>query len=112
MATPAHRLPLIAKSGFEFRGPGLQGRHTCCFDVPPKLHISTNTEPMSHYMTPENKRQLVKVIGREDVGEIVHGGHNFGSVSPVYCVGVHFPSDGFCGYYDKTKVTYLDASGN
>lgn len=64
---------------------------------------------MSEFITPEQDRKLVKVIGREDIGEVVHGGHNFGSMTAVYCVGIHFPSDGFCGYYDSRRVTYLDS---
>lgn len=63
---------------------------------------------MKNYLTPENERQLVKVEGRDDLGEIVHGGHNFGSIRSIYCVGIHFPKDGFCGYYDINRVTYLD----
>ncbi|MHA7142889.1 hypothetical protein ACX80T_15310 [Arthrobacter sp. Sr33] len=63
---------------------------------------------MKNYLTPENGRQLVKVEGRNDIGEIVNGGHNFGSVRAIYCVGIHFPEDGFCGYYDKNRVTSVE----
>jgi hypothetical protein len=62
---------------------------------------------MGEYITPASKRKLVKVIGREELGEVVHGGHNFGALSNVYCVGVRFPSDGFCGYYDTNMVTFV-----
>jgi len=64
---------------------------------------------MSGYITTEDKRRLVKVIGRDEPGEVVHGGHNFGSMGAVYCVGVRFPSNGFCGYYDVNMVTFVEA---
>lgn len=75
--------------------------------IPQPAVFPPNTGAMSIYITPENKRKLVKVMGREDLGEIVHPGHNFGSLGAVYCVGVHFPLDGFCGYYSADRVTYV-----
>lgn len=80
--------------------------------IPQPAIFPSNTGAMTNFITPENKRKLVKVIGREDVGEIVHGGHNFGSLGAVYCVGVHFPLDGFCGYYSADRVTYVTEAEN
>ena len=44
----------------------------------------------------------VKVRGREEVGVIVDGGKNIGS---LYCVGVHFESTGEVIYYAQSAVT-------
>jgi hypothetical protein len=62
---------------------------------------------MTTFRTPKHSRQLVKVEGRDDIGEIVDGGYNVGSVTSIYCVGVHFPKDGLCAYYAKDRVTHL-----
>jgi hypothetical protein len=50
----------------------------------------------------------VRVPGREEIGEVVDEGHNFGSAPAIYCVGVHFPSTGECIYYDKTRVETVE----
>jgi len=48
-------------------------------------------------------RQRVRVPGRDDIGEIVDPGKNFGPTG-IYCVGIHFPSTGECVYYDRARV--------
>lgn len=61
------------------------------------------------FKVPDNKRRYVKVPGRDDVGEVLTSGHNFGSLHHIYTVGVHFPLDGLCAYYDSARVTYVDS---
>ena len=46
-------------------------------------------------------RRRVRVPGREEIGEVVQGGKNVGS---VYCVAVYFPSTGECVYYEQSRV--------
>lgn len=60
------------------------------------------------FVSPENKRQYVTVPGRNDVGEVMHPGTNFGSLTTVMAVGIHFPLDGACAYYESSRVTYVD----
>lgn len=60
------------------------------------------------FLVPVNKRKYVTVPGRTDIGEVVVGGMNFGSLHSIYAVGVHFPLDGMCAYYDSNRVTYVD----
>jgi hypothetical protein len=50
----------------------------------------------------------VRVPGRNDIGELVDGGKNFGMNPSIYCVGIHFPSTGECIYYDKSRIEYVD----
>lgn len=50
----------------------------------------------------------VRVPGREDLGQVVEGGHNFGDTRTIRCVGVYFPVDGLCAYYAVDKVTFID----
>ena len=52
--------------------------------------------------------RMVRVKGREDLGEVLEGGHNFGDTRTIRCVGVHFPLDGLCAYYAVDKVTFID----
>lgn len=66
---------------------------------------------MSEYKTPHQTRRLVRVEGRDDVGEIIDRGHNFVSASPIYCIRVHFPKDGLCAYYDSKRVTIVESGG-
>lgn len=52
--------------------------------------------------------RLVRVAGREDLGEVVENGHNLGDTRTIRCVGVYFPLDGLCAYYAADKVTFID----
>jgi hypothetical protein len=54
------------------------------------------------------RAQKVRVLGRDDIGELVDGGKNFGTNPPMYCVGIHFPETGECVYYDKSRIEYVD----
>jgi hypothetical protein len=47
----------------------------------------------------------VRVVGREEIGEVINEGKNLGSSFNVYAVMVHFPSSGECVYYDKSRVS-------
>ncbi|WP_284982367.1 hypothetical protein [Arthrobacter sp. efr-133-TYG-118] len=66
---------------------------------------------MANFRTREEDRKLVRVEGREDIGEIIDRGHNVGTLQGIYCVGVHFPKDGLCAYYAIDRVTYVTADG-
>ncbi len=57
---------------------------------------------------PTKQPRRVRVPGRDDIGELVDGGKNFGMDPSIYCVGIHFPSTGECVYYDKSRVQYVD----
>ncbi|MDQ1684132.1 MAG: hypothetical protein QOC82_869 [Frankiaceae bacterium] len=48
--------------------------------------------------------RLVRVTGRDDLGEVVDEGKNIGSVKNLYCVGVHFPATGEVIYYESSRV--------
>jgi len=47
----------------------------------------------------DNARR-VNVDGRDEVGIVVDGGKNVGT---VYCVGVYFPSTGEVAYFEKGR---------
>jgi hypothetical protein len=64
---------------------------------------------MEDFRTREEDRKLVRVEGRDDIGEIIDGGHNVGTLQGIYCVGVHFPKDGLCAYYASDRVIYVSA---
>ncbi|QOT19446.1 hypothetical protein [Paenarthrobacter sp. YJN-5] len=49
------------------------------------------------------KARLVRVEGREDVGEIV-GTINFGNTRTIRCHEVYFEADGLCAVYATSKV--------
>lgn len=66
---------------------------------------------MADFKTREEDRKLVRVEGREDIGEIIDRGHNVGKLPAIYCVGVHFPRDGLCAYYASDRVIYVAADG-
>lgn len=51
----------------------------------------------------------VRVIGRDDIGEVVSEGVNIGVRPSVYCASVHFPSTGEVAYYDKAGVDTVEA---
>jgi len=57
---------------------------------------------------PTGQPRRVRVPGRDDIGELVDGGKNFGTNPSIYCVGIHFPSTGECVYYDKSRIQYVD----
>jgi hypothetical protein len=57
---------------------------------------------------PQQPARRVRVPGREDLGEVLESGHNFGDTRSIRCVGVHFPLDGLCAYYAVDKVTFID----
>jgi hypothetical protein len=63
---------------------------------------------LNGFRVPANERQLVRVEGREDVGEILSLGVNVGSSHSVYCVAIHFPTTGECAYYAKDRVNFVD----
>jgi len=50
----------------------------------------------------------VRVIGREEIGEVVDEGKNIGSAQSIFCVGVHFVSSGEIAYYDKDRVDTVE----
>lgn len=54
------------------------------------------------------KTRLVRVEGRDDLGQVVESGHNFGDRGTIRCVGLYFPLDGLCAYYAVNKVTFVD----
>jgi len=61
---------------------------------------------MRYTNEPEPKPRRVRVVGREDVGEVISEGVNVGKPDfNVYCVVVHFPSTGECAYFAKDRVT-------
>jgi hypothetical protein len=55
------------------------------------------------------KPELVRVWGREDVGEIIDPGRVIGHAFRILCVGVHFPETGEVAYFDITRVTPVAA---
>lgn len=57
---------------------------------------------------PATQLQHVRVPGRDDIGDLIDEGKNFGTNPSIYCVGIHFPSTGECTYYDKSKIEYVD----
>lgn len=60
---------------------------------------------MSEYITPETTRRLVKVVGRDDPGEVLGQAQTFGGrKSNLVPLAVRFPSDGLCAYYDENSV--------
>lgn len=44
----------------------------------------------------------IHVLGRDEVGEIVDSGKQFGR---IYCVGVYFPNTGEVVYYSRERVS-------
>ncbi|BAS11827.1 hypothetical protein AHiyo8_01300 [Arthrobacter sp. Hiyo8] len=66
---------------------------------------------MANFRPREDDRKLVRVEGRDDIGEFIDRGHNVGTLQGIYCVGVHFPKDGLCAYYASDRVTYVVADG-
>jgi hypothetical protein len=67
-----------------------------------------NVPSFTQRTQPSNQPQRVRVTGRDDIGEIVDGGKNFGANPSIYCVGVHFPTTGECVYYDKSRVQHVE----
>lgn len=67
--------------------------------------FDANTWNMGEYMTPESLRYLVKVIGRDDPGEVLGTAQSFGgrkwNLEPL---AVRFPLDGLCAFYDEEMV--------
>lgn len=63
--------------------------------------------PTGHDQRPNGPRR-VRVPGRDDIGEVVDEGMNFGRNPSIYCVGVHFPRTGECVYYAKTRITEIN----
>jgi hypothetical protein len=55
-----------------------------------------------------NQPRRVRVPGRDDIGELIDGGKNFGTNPSIYCVGIHFPTTGECVYYDKARIEYVE----
>jgi len=56
-----------------------------------------------HEQTPRTPRQ-VRVPGRDDIGEVVDEGKNFGTNPSIRCLGVYFPETGECAYYETKRV--------
>lgn len=50
----------------------------------------------------------VRVPGRDDIGEVVDNGKNFGTNPAIYCLGIYFPKTGECLYYDRNRVEDVD----
>lgn len=48
---------------------------------------------------------LVKVPGRDDIGQVIQAGKNLGVNPAVYCYVIYFPKTGECCFYDVNKVT-------
>ncbi|GAB2713828.1 hypothetical protein GCM10027038_09990 [Arthrobacter bambusae] len=64
---------------------------------------------MSEFIAPEGRRTLVKVIGREDPGEVLADSKTFGGRTlHLEAVAVRFPLDGLCAYYDPEKLESWD----
>lgn len=59
---------------------------------------------MRYANEPSPRARVVRVTGREDLGEVVDEGKNIGSAKHLYCVGVHFPSTGEVVYYESSRV--------
>ena len=53
--------------------------------------------------------KFAKVVGREEVAQVVQGGHNVGD---VHCYGLYFPSTGEVVSYATAKITRVDKDGN
>ena len=47
---------------------------------------------------------------RDDIGEVLDGGKNFGMNPSIYCLGIYFPGTGECVYYDQNRVQDVDVS--
>ena len=50
----------------------------------------------------------MRVVGRDEIGEVIDEGKNIGSATTLYCVGVYFPSSGEVAYYEKTRVETVE----
>lgn len=62
----------------------------------------------THTDQPSKQPRRVRVSGRDDIGQEVDGGKNFGVNPSIYCVGIYFPDTGECLYYEKSRVQYID----
>ncbi len=62
------------------------------------------TPRFTHHDQATSRRRRVRVPGRDDIGEVVDHGKNFGITSGIYCLGIYFPKTGECVYYDQTRV--------
>lgn len=67
-----------------------------------------NTPKFTRTEQTSNQPRHVRVPGRDDIGELIDGGKNFGTNPSIYCVGIHFPTTGECAYYDKSRIEYVD----
>lgn len=58
---------------------------------------------------PRRGPRRVRVLGRDDAGEVINEGTNIGAPDKsIYCVAVHFPLTGEVSYYDRSRVTTLE----
>lgn len=46
----------------------------------------------------------VRVAGRDDIGEVIQEGKNFGTRYPIYCAVVYFPETGEVAFYDMKLI--------
>jgi hypothetical protein len=67
-----------------------------------------NIQVVREFLSPEQNRKYVTVLGRKDIGEVMDAGINFGFPKSIYALGVHFPLDGLCAYYHADRVTYVE----
>jgi hypothetical protein len=68
------------------------------------------TPRFTHQDETSSRPRRVRVPGRDDIGEVVDGGKNFGMNPSIYCLGIYFPSTGECVYYDQNRVQDVDVS--
>ena len=69
------------------------------------IQRSTNVR----YLGDERTSRRVRVLNRDDIGEIVFDGVNIGN---AFCVAVHFPNTGEVLYYLKDRVTTIEAGSS
>lgn len=50
----------------------------------------------------------VKVIGREDIGDVIQWGKNVGASPAIYCAVIYFQETGECVFYDVRRLIRVE----